>query len=232
MNEKIRVDRVELGVFDSGKVLNVCAREFICNAAGKVQGDVDAETAEVKGACKVTGNTKATLLKVSGSMKVLGNVRAELIRVKGAFKVEGDIDAPNLRIAGAAKVAGKIRSEGEIFVQGVLKCMSDIDSAKFRLLGVVEVDGTLRSKEFLAELGGKSAIHTLESEIIHVVSGDRIHHSELIVKRISGIDIYIENAVVGYLEGKKVRIGPGCTVSEVKSQDVEVHKSSKVGKRL
>jgi cytoskeletal protein CcmA (bactofilin family) len=232
MSEKKRIDRVELGVFDRGKAINVYAREFICTAAGKVQGDLDSETAEVRGACKIGGDVKASILKIGGSMKVVGNVTAELIRAKGAFKVEGNVNAANFRIAGAVKVLGKITSTDEIYVQGVLKCMSDIDAVKFNLQGVADVDGCLKAKEFTAELSGKSAIKHLDSEIIRVKINKNPKDSELLAKKITGRDIYLEATVAKLVEGDKVVIGKGCTITEVKANTLDVHKGSKVGKRL
>jgi ribosomal protein L13E len=53
-----------------------------------------------------------------------------------------------------------------------------------------------------------------------------------VAKTITGQDIYLENTVAEKVEGNKVTIGPGCTISEVKAAELEVHKNSKVGKRL
>ncbi len=232
MVEKKRVDRLELGVMDKAKVVDVFAKEFVCTAAGKVQGDLDSEIAEVKGACKIGGNVKTIILKVGGSMKVMGNVTAELIRTKGALKVEGDVIAEHFRIAGAAKVLGGITSTGEILVQGVLKCQKDIDANSFRLLGALGVDGTLKAKEFIAELGGRSTVRNLESGTISVKASKNQRDSELLCKRIIGQDISLENTVAEHVEGQKVIIGPGCAISEVKAEELEVSKGSKVGKRL
>jgi cytoskeletal protein CcmA (bactofilin family) len=232
MSDKKRIDRVELGVFDRGKAIDIYAKEFICTAAGKIQGDLDSETAEVRGACKIGGDVRTAILKIGGSMKVVGNVRAELIRAKGAFKVEGNVNANNFRIAGATKVLGKIISTEEIFVQGVLKCMSDIDAVKFNLHGVADVEGCLKAKEFTAELSGKSAIKYLDSELIRVKISQKANDSELLVKKITGKDIYLEATVAELVEGDKVVIGKNCTIKEVKANTLDVHKGSKVGKRL
>jgi cytoskeletal protein CcmA (bactofilin family) len=232
MSDKKRIDRVELGVFDRGKAIDIYAKEFICTAAGKIQGDLDSETAEVRGACKIGGDVRTAILKIGGSMKVVGNVRAELIRAKGAFKVEGNVNANNFRIAGATKVLGKIISTEEIFIQGVLKCMSDIDAVKFNLHGVADVEGCLKAKEFTAELSGKSAIKYLDSELIRVKISQKANDSELLVKKITGKDIYLEATVAELVEGDKVVIGKNCTIKEVKANTLDVHKGSKVGKRL
>jgi len=232
MGEKKRVDRVELGVMDRAKVIDVYAKEFLCTAAGKVQGNLDAEMAEVKGACKIGGNVRVAILKVGGSLKVIGNVQAELIRTKGALKVEGDVNADHFRIAGAAKVLGKVASTQEILVQGVLKCAGDVDSNLFNLMGSAGVDGVLNAREFNAELGGRSSIRKIVSEKINVKASKNSRDPELLSKSITGQEIYLENTVAEKVEGGKVTIGPGCTISEVKAVELEVHKSSKVGKRL
>ncbi|MFO7619474.1 MAG: polymer-forming cytoskeletal protein [Thermoplasmata archaeon] len=231
MTDKKRVDRIELGVMDRGKVIDVYAREFVCTAAGKVQGNLDSEIAEVKGVCKVGGDVRTSILKVGGSMKVMGNVTAELIRAKGALKVEGWVDAPHLRIAGATKVRGDIRSSEEILVQGVLKCKGNMEANKVNVLGAIGVDGDIKANEFAAELGGRSSIRTLVSKTIKVKAGSNPRDSELIAKTITGQDIYLENTVAELVEGQKVTIGPGCTISRVKSPELEVHKGAKVGKR-
>jgi cytoskeletal protein CcmA (bactofilin family) len=217
---------------ERGKAVDVYAREFVCTAAGKVQGNLDSETADIKGACKVDGNVTTMLLKIGGSMKVTGNVRAELIRAKGAFKVGGDVFANNLRVAGATKVTGKIESSEEIFVQGVLKCESDIKAARFNLQGAVDVAGTLTSKEFAAELSGRSAIKILESDKIVVKIRNKSNDSELIAKKIIGSEILLEGTVAERVEGNRVTLGRGCQISEVKAKELDVHRDSKVGKRI
>lgn len=232
MNDKKRIDRVEIGVMDRAKAIDVYSKEFLCTAACKVQGDLDSEIAEVRGACKIGGNVRASLLKIGGSMKIMGNVQAELIRAKGALTVEGAVDADNFRIAGAVKVQGAINSEGEIHVQGVLKCLSDVTANKFSLFGVTDIDGTLKAREFIAELGGKSAVRALDSDVIRVIVGKGSGKSEMVVKKISGRDIYLEATVAELVEGENVKLGPGCAISEVRSANLEVHKSSKVGKRV
>ena len=118
MTERVRVERIDIGVRQSKKFVDVYAREFTCMAAGKVAGNLDAEIAEIRGACKVNGDVKTLLLKVGGSMKVEGNVQAELIRAKGAFKVLGSVNADNLRITGATKIEKDITSKEEVSVMG------------------------------------------------------------------------------------------------------------------
>ncbi|MDO9537554.1 MAG: hypothetical protein Q7J68_04465 [Thermoplasmata archaeon] len=232
MTERQRVDKVELGIHARAKSVDIFAKEFSCSAAGKVQGNLDAELAEIRGACKVGGDVKATILKVSGSMKVVGNVTSELIRAKGALKIEGAVNANDFRISGATKVIGDITSANEIFVEGVLKCGSGIIANKFNLLGVVDVAKTLKANEFIAQLSGKSSIETLESETISVKIRDNRQKTELLCKKIIGKEIYLEATVAEYVEGDNVVIGPGCAISEVKANQLEVDKDSKVGKKL
>ncbi|MBU4592700.1 MAG: hypothetical protein KKH41_08990 [Candidatus Thermoplasmatota archaeon] len=231
MGDKKRVDRVVLGIMDRSKVIDVYAKEFICTAAGKVQGNLDSEIIEVKGACKVGGDVTSSLFKVGGSMKVMGKVRAELIRAKGSLKIEGAVDADNFRIAGATKVLGKITSSGEIHVQGVLKCESDVTANKVNVQGCIGVDGTLKAKEFTAELGGRSSVRYLDSAKIIVKASKNSSESELISKKITGQDIYLENTVAELVEGQKVVIGQGCAIGEVKAAELDVDKRSKVGKK-
>ncbi len=231
MADRRRIDRVELSPFDRGKAVDVYCREFVCSAAGKVQGNLDAETADIRGACKVGGDVVATILKIGGSMKVTGSVRSELIRVKGALKVEGNVSAANLRIAGATKILGSIDSAEEIFVQGVLSCQSDILSAAFNLQGAVNVKNTLRARDFTAKLGGRSAVKYLEAVTVRVRSGGGSRNSELIAKKISAKDVYLEDTVAELVEADKVIIGKGCTINEVRAGELEVHKDSRVGKR-
>jgi len=231
MADRIRIDRVELSPFDRGKAVDVYCREFVCSAAGKVQGNLDAETADIRGACKVGGDVMATILKIGGSMKVAGSVRSELIRVKGALKVEGNVSASNLRVAGATKILGSIDSAEEIFVQGVLSCQSDVVSVTFNLHGAVNVKNTLRARDFTAKLGGRSAIKYIEAETVRV-SGGGSRDSELVAKKIAAKDVYLEDTVAELIEADKVIVGKGCTISEVRARELEVHKDSRVGKRL
>lgn len=226
-----RVDRVELGPTDRMKAVNISAREFACTAAGKVQGDLDAEVAEVRGSCKVEGDVRATLLKVSGSMKVGGSVKSELVRVKGALKVLGSVTADNLRTSGATKVEGQVSSSQEIFVQGVLKCAA-VNAARFTLLGVVDVDGALKAESFDAELGGRSSIQSLEAARISIRKGrSQGGRSEFVAKSIKGDEVYLENTVAEEVAGRKVSIGPGCMITHVTADDLTVHPSSKVANR-
>ena len=232
MKERTRVDRVDLGVFGSQKVIDVYAREFTCTAAGKISGDLDAELAEIRGSCKVEGNVIASLLKIGGAMKVNGNIKAELIRAKGAFKVLGGVNADHFRITGATKVMKAITSSHEISVMGVLKCGSDVTAGNFTLLGVADIDGTLKASEFNADLSGRSTIRNLNADKIDVRVKKKKRDTELISKKIIGQDIYLEATTAEYVEGDKVELGPGCMIGEVKAKSLEVHKKSKVGKEL
>ena len=210
MTERTRVDRVDLGVFGSQKVVDVYAKEFTCTSAGKISGNLDAELAEIRGSCKIEGNVKASLLKVGGAMKVNGDITAELIRAKGAFKVLGSVNADNFRIAGATKVEKAITSSDEISVMGVLKCGSDVNAGKFSLHGVADIDGTLKASEFNAELSGRSTIRNLNADKIDVRVKKKTSKTELISKKITGMDIYLEATTAEYIEGDKVELGPGC----------------------
>ncbi len=232
MTERTRVDRVDLGVFGSQKVIDVYAKEFTCTAAGKITGDLDAELAEIRGSCKVEGNVKTLLLKVGGAMKVNGDIKAELIRSKGALKVLGSVNADHFRIAGATKIEKAITSSHEISVMGVLKCGSDVSAGKFTLLGVADIDGTLKASEFNANLSGRSTIRNLNADKIDVRIKKKKRDTELISKKIIGKDIYLEATIAEYVEGDNVELGPGCLISEVKAKSLEVHKKSKVGKIL
>ena len=232
MTERTRVDRVDLGVYGSQKVIDVYAREFTCTSAGKITGNLDAELAEVRGSCKVEGNVKASLLKIGGAMKVNGDIDAELIRAKGAFKVLGSVNADNFRITGATKVEKAITSTDEISVMGVLKCGSDVNAGRFSLLGVADIDGTLKASEFNAELSGRSTIRNINADKIDVRVKKKTNKTELISKKITGMDIYLEATTAEYVEGDNVELGPGCLIGEVKAKSLEVHKKSKVGKIL
>ena len=232
MTERTRVDRIDLGVFGSQKVIDVYAREFTCTSAGKITGNLDAELAEVKGSCKVEGNIRTSLLKVGGAMKVNGDIKAELIRAKGAFKVLGSVNADHFRITGATKIEKAIISSDEISVMGVLKCGSDVTAGKFTLLGVADIDGTLKASEFNADLSGRSTIRYLNADKIDVKIKKNTNKTELISKKIIGQTIYLEATTAEYVEGDKVEIGPGCLIGEVKAKSLEVHKKSKVGKIL
>jgi len=232
MTERTRVDRVDIGVTESRKFADVYAREFTCLAAGKVSGNLDAEIAEVKGSCKVDGNVIAAILKVGGAMKVDGNVEAQLTRAKGAFKVQGSVNSDNFRITGATKIEESIISKEEISVMGVLKCKDDVTAGKFTLLGVADIGGTLKASEFNAGLSGRCTIKNIHADKIDVRIKEKSRKTELISKKITGTDIYLEATTAKYLEGDKVVLGPGCMISEVKAGSLEVHKKSKVGKEL
>ena len=232
MTERTRVDRVDLGVFGSQKVVDVYAREFTCTAAGKITGDLDAELAEIKGSCKIEGNVIALLLKIGGAVKVNGNIKAELIRAKGAFKVLGSVNADHFRITGATKIEKSITSSNEISVMGVLKCGSDVTAGKFTLLGVADIDGILKASEFNADLSGRSSIRNINADKIDVRVKKKTNKTELISKKIIGQNIYLEATTAEYVEGDKVELGSGCLIGEVKAKSLEIHKKSKVGKEL
>ena len=199
MTERTRVDRVDLGVYGSQKVIDVYAREFTCTAAGKITGNLDAELAEVRGSCKIEGNVIVSLLKIGGAMKVNGDINAELIRAKGAFKVLGSVNADNLRITGATKIEKSITSSDEISVMGVLKCGSDVTAGKFTLLGVADIDGTLKTSQFNAELSGRSTIRNINADMIDVRVKKKTNKTELISKKITGNDIYLEATTAEYV---------------------------------
>jgi len=124
-------------------------REVTISGAGRVEGDIEADTVKASGSAAFNGGIVAREVKLAGAVKVRGNVKSVLFHAAGAVKVEGRIDAEEVKVAGALKalgVAGRhVRISGSFNVQDeitgdeVSLRLSDDSRAKVIKAGVVEV---------------------------------------------------------------------------------------------
>jgi len=137
-------------------------REVTISGAGRVEGDIEADTVKASGSAAFNGGIAAREVKFAGAVKVRGNVKSVLFHAAGAVRVEGRIDAEEVKVAGALKalgVAGKrVRINGSFNVQDditgdeVSLRLSDDSRARVIKAGLVEVKGGARRELSLLNL--------------------------------------------------------------------------------
>ncbi len=194
---------------------------FRAAGASKVNGDLRADDADVSGATKINGNAYFKKLDSSGALKVSGKSDGKKLDLSGSSKFEGDVDVKF------------IDSSGSFSVEGNVNCTS-MDAS-----GVVKIQGVLKGEEIMLNNAGKSKINMIEGGDLIVESGGSRFSSpgfgrsgSLEVESIKGNDISLENTKAESVTGKKVIIGRGCKVENVKAKELKVHESAKVENRM
>jgi len=222
----------------SGGSLDVSGSAQICgdvkvdririSGSARVDGNLQASSVKVSGSCLVNGNTDCGEVGISGSMRVSGDaILHGSQRVSGSTKVDGSFRGGNLRCTGLVKVARdlSVRSleiSGGAYVGGVTR--ADCVHIKVHSSDLV-FDGEIEARNVKIELGGRPS----RLRILGVSMGGRGRgHVKAPSIRCTG-DVDIEQTICSYVEGSKVRIGPGCKIGRVAyRQDVIVEEGAEL----
>jgi cytoskeletal protein CcmA (bactofilin family) len=213
----VKISGEEIRIVGSGVVSGAPVKTVDFRAAGsaQVKGPLECEDVKVSGSCDFDGDVHCADFRTSGSSRIAGSLQSQDVDVSGTLEVSKDIDAPDVSASGALHVEGSVRTQD------------------FRSSGSVQIRGELSSQDVDIELGGPSAIGSIQGQDINVrVPGGFLRSSgDLTVDRIVGQDVALVRTVANYVEGKDVRIGPHCRVDVVVARDLVVHESSEVKER-
>ncbi len=250
--------RGSLSIAGAGKATGGLYERVTISGAGRVEGDVEAESVEISGAGKIVGKVKASRVELAGACKIVGAVTAQEFDAAGAWKVGGDVQSEQFKAAGAGKVEGSVHAQefsnaGTIKItknlraqrakfSGVLAAGGDVEASEFRGRGAFRVAGLLAADQLELELSERSWAREIGGERITVRKREsfwgwlrRFFGSEprLVSDLIEADEISLEAAVAKTVRGKRVTIGPECRIARVEySESVHIDPKSMVKEQV
>jgi hypothetical protein len=181
----------------------------------------------IAGIGRLKGNVLADRVDSAGIGRSDGAVTCRSFSSAGIFHAEGPISAKEIQIAGvfrtkAALLAEKFRSNGTIIVENVLRAV-DADIRFERGSRVFQLEG---ERVFIAPLSTGRAeqwVRSLETAFNGAL------RNVIRIEKITGLEVHVEHAEIGTIEGETVVVGPNCLVSHIVfTRNLKVHESSRV----
>lgn len=232
--------RGSLSIAGAGKASGGLYERVTISGAGRVEGDVEADSVEISGAGKIVGKVKANRVSLAGACKVAGAVTAQKFDADGAWKVSGDVQSEQFKASGAGKVEGSVyaqefSSAGATKItknlrahcaklSGVLAAGGDVEASEFRGHGAFRIDGLLAADQLELELSERSWAREIGGECITVRKRESFwgwlarwwgRQIKLSAETIEADEIYLEATVAKTVRGKRVTLGPECRIERV-----------------
>ncbi|MCL1914593.1 MAG: hypothetical protein FWG10_12150 [Eubacteriaceae bacterium] len=201
---------------------------LIVHGVSKVRGGVYGLFSS-NGEAVVDGGVECSILESSGTCNVLGNL-----------KVEG-----KTKTVGALLVGGDFQTES-FEMNGILEVLGTVDVEDFIGRGIVDFAGNATAKNFYFENEGMSKFPAIKAKRVKAISRhdmlsgtieafDESPQSKYIgflleVGEIVADEIDLEWVVAERVEGRVVRIGPGCVIGSLSyGLSLECSKEAQVG---
>jgi cytoskeletal protein CcmA (bactofilin family) len=217
------------------------------SGAGRVDGDLSAESLSMSGAGRVAGNSDVVRLTVSGTGKFDGSVTADEMKVSGVARVDGLVKVKELKCSGTFRATESVASE-YIKVSGQLRVGGDVEAEIFRTSGGFEINGLLTADRIEIHPSGTCRVKEIGGERIDVRRTGSGEHTgilnsllralsnawggEVEALLIEGDEIYLEHAQADVVRGKEIQIGPHCKIGRIEySGSLSVHEDSEVKER-
>ncbi len=250
--------RSSLSIAGAGKASGGLYERVTISGAGRVEGDVEADSVEISGAGKIVGKVKANRVSLAGACKIVGavtaqrfdaagawkisdDVQSEQFKASGAGKVEGSVHAQEFSSAGAAKIAKNLRAQRAKF-GGVLAAGGDVEASELCGRGAFRVEGLLAADQLELELCERSWAREIGGERITVRKRESFwgwlarwwgRQIELSTDLIEADEISLEATVAKTVRGKRVTIGPECRIDRVEySESLQLDPSSTVKEQV
>lgn len=246
--------RGDMTIAGVGKATGGLYERVTISGAGRVEGDVEAESLDISGAGKVAGAVKAHRVLLSGACKITGAVTAQEFHASGAWKVGGDLQGGRVGAAGAGKIEGAVRAQ-ELSCSGTVSIVQGVHAQCVKLSGVFKVGGDVEAAEFRGsgafKISGLLAADSVEIKLYErswarEIGGAKIEvrkygsfwgwlarlwggQVELVTDLIEADEIYLEATTAKAVRGKKITLGPECQIERVEySESLQIDPSSTV----
>ncbi|MFN4218492.1 MAG: polymer-forming cytoskeletal protein [Candidatus Bipolaricaulia bacterium] len=250
--------RGSLSIAGAGKATGGLYERVTISGAGRVEGDVEADSVEISGAGKIVGKVKASRVSLAGACKIAGAVTAQKFDAAGAWKVSGDVQSGQFKAAGAGSIEGSVQAQefsnaGTVKIaknlraqrakfSGVLKAGGDVEASELRGSGAFRIDGLLAADQLELELGERSWAREIGGERITVRKRGSFwgwlarwwgRQIELSTELIEADEIYLEATVAKTVRGKRVTLGPECHIERVEySESLHIDQKSVVKEQV
>ena len=181
---------------------------------------------------------------IAGIGRLHGDILADHVDSAGIGNSDGAITCRVFSSAGVFRADGPISAK-EVNIAGVFHGKGLVLAEKLVANGSINIENVLRAVD--AEIGFErgSRIQQVEGERIriHPLSFGRAQQwaksletafngalrNCIRIEKITGIEVQVEQAEIGTIEGENVVVGPNCLVSHVVfTKSLKVHESSRV----
>lgn len=250
--------RGSLSIAGAGKATGGIYERVTISGAGRIDGDVEADSVEISGAGKIVGKVKANRVSLAGACKIASAVTAQAFDAAGAWKVGGDVHSERLSGAGAGRVEGSVRTQefssaGVVKIErnlhaqhakfsGVLKAAGDVEASEFRGRGAFRIEGLLAADQLELELSERSWAREIGGAKIAVRKRESFwgwlarwwgRQIELSTELIEADEIYLEATAAKTVRGKRVTLGPECRIGRVEySESLQIDPKSTVKEQV
>jgi len=225
------------------------------------------ESLTIQGAGRVDGDVEAQSIRLSGAATINGDAKARVFDASGSCTVAGRINADELTSAGSLRAGRNIKA-GTFDARGAFSSGGDVEAKTFRARGGFAVDGRIKARDIEIELNGRSHVKAIEGPNIsvklgvsagsvssggavtvsftgagatagvNIVSGASSGSEGILeAETIEGDTVKLEATHAESVTGKRVHIGAGCKIQLVKytvelkvDEDAKVEKSERTGK--
>ncbi|MFQ5794394.1 MAG: polymer-forming cytoskeletal protein [Candidatus Bipolaricaulia bacterium] len=237
MNEE-RQRKGSATISGAGKLTGGVYEQVKIAGAGRVEGDLEADTVIVSGAGKIEGSVKAKELRTSGSCRVSGDVEAQSFKMAGAGHVEGKVRANQFKSSGSQKIGRDLKGE-QIHIAGSFNVGGDVEADQFQAKGAFRIAGLLNADRIEIDLGGHSSVREIGGSKITVRRGAfgslfpwGRGSGRLKVESIEGDEIHLEATRAQIVRGNRVTVGEGCEIETVEySESLKVDTAATVRNR-
>jgi cytoskeletal protein CcmA (bactofilin family) len=193
--------------------------KVVVRGEGTIVSDIDCSVFKIFGTSEALFNVKVGSMKVMGEAEVKGNLDADELHVMGTMSVDGKAPIKHLKMRGMLDVGESLTGESAD-IKGSISAVGNVEFEAFTLHGSFEIKGLLSADiirmalrhgcSTAEEIGGGKIIVKRKSFLPFLKD-----EGSLFAKVIEGDDIYLENTEAEIVRGKKVEIGPGCTIGLV-----------------
>jgi cytoskeletal protein CcmA (bactofilin family) len=229
-----------LSIAGAGKATGGIYERVTISGAGRVEGDVEAESVKIPGAGKILGRVKANRVELAGACKIVGAVTAQEFDAAGAWKLGGDVQSEIFKAAGAGKVEGSLHAQ-EFSNAGTIKIAKNLKAQRAKFSGVFAAGEDVEASELLGRgafrIEGLLAADRLDLELSERSWAREIGGERIIVRKrksfwgwlkrfwgsgpmlasdlIEADEISLEATVAKIVRGKRVIIGPECRIDRI-----------------
>ena len=217
------------------------------SGSGKITGDITDDEIKISGSGKIQGLARAVRVSTSGAAVFEAGIVAEELKISGSTRSHGTTEVKELKCSGVFKTDSTLVSE-YIKISGSLTVDGDVSSEIFKTTGAFRIKGLLSADHIEINLAGHCEAREIGGERIEVRRG-AWHQRGLILdgliriftgsstsllrsQLIEGDTIHLEDTEADVVRGKRVVIGPGCTIKTVEySEELSVDEDAEVGHR-
>jgi cytoskeletal protein CcmA (bactofilin family) len=157
--------KIDGGVYDVIKIMG----------AGRVNGDIEANSVNTAGSASFSGNINVLNMKTAGSCRVGESVTAGNFKTAGSCTVEGDVRATEFSCSGSQRIGNDLIA-GNIKISGSCQVGNDVEADTFNCKGRFHIGGLLTADEIKIQLGHGSKgckANEIGGERIQVRSGGK-----------------------------------------------------------